>query len=401
MKVRIAILGYGKRGAIYAHYASRHPEQFEVVAVAEIDPVKREIAKKAHQCPVFENWQDMLASSLKADIIAVATQDKDHPEHAVACMEKGFDVLLEKPIATTEEGCKQILVASEQYARKVIVCHVLRYTPFYSKVKEIVDSGTLGDVLAVYTSENVGYYHQSHSFVRGPWGNKDESCPMILAKCCHDMDLLYWLVGKKCEKVASFGSLSYFKEENAPTNSARYCADCTADCIYRAQTLYKKYRWMAGYFSSDTDWRKVEKQLAHSQYDRCVFRCDNDVVDHQVCVFRFENGITATHTMDAFSRDIYRDIKIHGTKAELVGVMEKNFLEIRPFVGEVQRIPFDKTLTDGGHGGGDDGLMAEIYNAYNGMPTKHLTYLKDSMESHKMAFAAETARVTETTVDVR
>lgn len=401
MKVRIAILGYGKRGAIYANYASRHPEEFEVVAVAEIDPVKREIARAEHNCPVFEDCKEMLASPLQADIVAVATQDQDHPEHAVACMEKGFDVLLEKPIATTAEGCQEILSASKKYGRKVIVCHVLRYTPFYSKVKEIMDSGVLGDVTAVYTSENVGFYHQAHSFVRGPWGNKETSSPMILAKCCHDMDLLYWLIGKKCERVASFGSLSYFKEENAPENSTRYCADCTADCIYKAQDLYKKYRWMAGYFTTDTEWRKVKKQLAHSQYDRCVFRCGNDVVDHQACVFLFEGGITASHTMDAFSRDIYRDIKVHGTKAELVGVMEKNFLEIRPFEGKVRRIAIDKTLATGGHGGGDDGLMNELYKSYNGLPTKHLTYLEESIESHKMAFAAETARVSAQTVDLR
>lgn len=401
MQVKIAILGYGKRGAIYANYAKSHPEEFKVVAVAEIDAVKREIAKMEHGCPVFENWKDMLASNLQADIIAVATQDKDHPEHAVACMEKGFDILLEKPIATTEEGCREILSASEKYGRKVIVCHVLRYTPFYGKVKDIIDSGKLGEIMAVYTSENVGYYHQAHSFVRGPWGNKAESSPMILAKCCHDLDLLYWLIGKKCKKTASFGSLKYFKEENAPKNSTAYCADCKAECIYRAQDLYKKYRWMAGYFTCETDWKKVKKDLVGTQYDKCVFRSNNDVVDHQVCIFQFEDGITATHTMDAFSREIYRDIKVHGTKAELVGVMEKNLLEIRVFGGKTERIAVDGVDPSAGHGGGDDGLMFEIYKEYNGFPVKSLTYLKDSIESHKMAFAAEKARVTENTVDLK
>jgi len=214
------------------------------------------------------------------------------------------------------------------------------------------------------------------------------------------MDLLYWLIGEKCKKAASFGSLRYFKEENAPKESAHYCTDCTADCIYRSETLYKKYRWMAGYFSQETDWRKIKKQLAHSKYDRCVFRCDNDVVDHQVCIFRFENGITATHTMDAFSREIYRDIKIHGTKAELVGIMEKNLLEIRTFGGKTERVKIDHALASGGHGGGDEGIMNELYKDYNGLPTKHLTYLQDSIESHKMSFAAEKARATEETVDI-
>lgn len=400
MQVKIAILGYGKRGAIYANYAKNHPEEFEVVAVAEIDAVKREIAKAEHHCPVFEDWREMLSSNLQADIIAVATQDVDHPEHAIACMEKGFDILLEKPIATTEKACQEILSASEKYGRKVIVCHVLRYAPFYTKVKEIIGSGVLGDMMAVYTSENVGYYHQAHSFVRGPWGNKEESSPMILAKCCHDMDLLYWLIGKKCKKTASFGALRFFKEENAPKNSATYCSDCTANCIYKAQELYKKYRWMAGYFTPEREWRKVKKALAHSQYDKCVFRCNNNVVDHQVCIFQFENGITATHTMDAFSREIYRDIKIHGTKAELVGVMEKNFLEMRTFDGKVERIAIENVSANAGHGGGDDGIMNELYKEYNGLPTKNLTYLNESIESHKMAFAAEKARMIEQTVDL-
>ncbi len=400
MQVKIAILGYGKRGSIYATYAKNHPDKFKVVAVTETDAIKREIAKANHNCPVFEDLSEMLNSNLKADIIAVATQDVDHPEHAVACMEKGFDILLEKPIATTEEGCEKILSVSKKCGRKVIVCHVLRYTPFYTQVKEIIESGELGDILAVYTSENVGYYHQAHSFVRGPWGNKEKSSPMILAKCCHDMDLLSWLIGKKCQSVASFGDLTYFKEENSPENSANYCSDCNADCIYRAQYLYNKYRWMAGYFSQKSDWRSIKKELVHSQYDKCVFRCDNNVVDHQVCIFNFEGGITASHTMDAFSNKIYRDIKVHGTKAELFGIMEENILEIRPLGGKVKRVKIDKIKTAGGHGGGDDGLMYEIYNEYNGLPTKWITYIDHSIQSHKMAFAAENARIEKTVIDI-
>ena len=153
MQVKIAILGYGKRGAIYARYAQNNPDKFKVTAVAEIDPVKREIASNLHGCPVFEDWREMLNSNLQADIIAVATQDADHPEHAVACMERGFDILLEKPIATTEEGCEQILSVAKKHSRKVIVCHVLRYTPFYTRVKQIIDSGELGEVELLGTAD--------------------------------------------------------------------------------------------------------------------------------------------------------------------------------------------------------------------------------------------------------
>ena len=209
--VRLAILGFGQRGMIYAAYAKQHAEEFVVTAITDIDPQKREIAAREYGCPVFDSYEKMLSSGVDADIIAVATQDCDHPEHTVACMEKGYDVLLEKPIANTLEGCAKIESTAKKYGRKAIVCHVLRFTPFYSAVKDVIDAGELGDIVTVSTSENVGYYHQAHSFVRGPWRNSGSSSPMILAKCCHDMDLLRWLIGKKCEKAASFGNLTYFR----------------------------------------------------------------------------------------------------------------------------------------------------------------------------------------------
>lgn len=399
--VRLAILGFGQRGIIYASYAKQHAEEFVVTAITDTDPQKREIAAREYGCPVFDSYEKMLSFGVDADIIAVATQDGDHPEHAIACMKKGYDVLLEKPIANTLEGCSEIEKAAKKYGRKVIVCHVLRYTPFYGKIKEIIDSGRMGDIVTVSTSENVGYYHQAHSFVRGPWRNSGSSSPMILAKCCHDMDLLRWLIGEKCRKVASFGSLMYFCKENAPEGCAKFCSECPLkDCIYNAQKIYKEYRWMANYFCNEKGEEAMLKALKGSQYDRCVFHSDNDVVDHQVSIFKFDKGITASHTMTAFSRTIYRGIKVHATKAELVGIMEDNFLELRVLGGGTEVIPIDTADANGNHGGGDIGLMHELYLERNGMPVKNITYLDVSIDSHKMAFAAEEARVTEKTVDV-
>lgn len=281
--------------------------------------------------------------------------------------------MLEKPIANTLEGCSEIEKSAKKYGRKVIICHVLRYTPFYGKIKEIIDSGRMGDIVTVSTSENVGYYHQAHSFVRGPWRNSGSSSPMILAKCCHDMDLLRWLIGEKCRKVASFGSLRYFCKENAPEGCAEFCSECPLkDCIYNAQKIYKEYRWMANYFCNETGEEAMLKALKGSQYDRCVFHSDNDVVDHQVSIFKFDKGITASHTMTAFSRTIYRGIKVHATKAELVGIMEDNFLELRVLGGGTEVIPIDTADANGNHGGGDIGLMHELYLERNGMPVKIL-----------------------------
>ena len=395
MKVKnIAVFGYGQRGQIYANYALANPEEFKVVAVIEIDESRRRLAKSKHDCPIFSDYKDFLGANIEADIVAVATQDCDHREHAIACMEEGYDLLLEKPIANTLEDCMAIYEASVRLQRKVVVCHVLRYTPFYQKVKEIISTGMLGDIMTVNMSENVGFYHQAHSFVRGPWRNSKEACPMILAKCCHDLDILRWLVGENCEEISSFGGLSFFKEENAPKNSAERCSYCHVDsCLYRAKKLYADYKWMRGYFCCDIDNEQVANEaLAHSQYDRCVFKCDNDVVDHQVSIFRFNKNITAMHTMTAFSKEIYRDIKVHGTKAELYGIMEKNILELRVFGGETVYYDLDKIKICGNHGGGDNGLMHSLFLERNGVEVEGMTYLDVSIESHKMAFGAENSR---------
>ena len=398
----IVVFGYGQRGQIYANYALATPEEFRVVAIIEVNEERREVAKSKHDCPVFSDYKDFLSKNIKADVVAIATQDADHLEHAIACMEHGYDLLLEKPIANNLEDCIAIYEASVRLGRKVIVCHVLRYTPFYQKIKEIITSGALGDIMTVNMSENVGFYHQAHSFVRGPWRNTKDACPMILAKCCHDLDILRWLVGETCEEISSFGDLSFFRKENAPENSSEYCSDCRVDgCVYRAKKLYADYAWMRGYFCCDIENDQVANEaLAHSQYDRCVFRCDNDVVDHQVSIFRFNKNITAMHTMTAFSREIYRDIKIHGTKAELYGVMEKNILELRVFGGETINYDLNKIKISGNHGGGDNGLMHSLFLERNGISVEGITYLDVSIDSHKMAFGAEKSRKLNKTVQL-
>lgn len=395
-RLKMIILGYGQRGRIYGNYALAYPEEYEVSAVVDCDENKREMAKQKIGCPVFEDYCEMLEAGIEADFVAVATQDEQHEEHAIACMAKGYDLLLEKPISNSLSGCRRIYEAALKYERKVIVCHVLRYSPFYKRVKEILGSGEIGDIVTVNASENVGYYHQAHSFVRGPWRNKEQSSPMILAKCCHDMDILRWLIGKRCLSVASFGGLRVFKRENAPEGSADYCSDCHLDCIYKAQKLYtdKTKIDLTGYFCNDaSDDENILRDLKHTQYDRCVYKCDNDVVDHQVEIMQFEDDITVTHTMTAFSKDIYRDIKIHGTKAELVGVMEKNYIEVRPYGGENRVITWEDAISVGGHGGGDQGMMHDVYLAFNGETTDGVSFIDVSIDSHLMSFAAEESRV--------
>ena len=396
---KLVVLGLGRRGNIYASYAKKYPEQFALTAIIETDPDRIEQAKKDYPgVAIYDDYKAFLNTKAEADLVAVATQDDQHKEHAIAMMEAGYDLLLEKPIANNIDDCYRIYEASKKYGRKVMVCHVLRYTPFYSTVKRIIDSGKLGDVVTIHASENVGYYHQAHSFIRGPWRNSSESSPMILAKCCHDMDMIRYLMGEPCLSVNSYGDLYYFHSGNAPEGSTQYCSDCPlTDCEYKAQTLYTApgKTWCAKYFlKGELTEENILRDLKGTQYDRCVFRCDNDVVDHQVTIMRFENGKTACHTMTAFSREIYRDLKIHGTKAELVGVVETNFIEVRPFGGETERIDIDvSSATVGGHMGGDYFMMKNVYNALNGQPAEGVAYLEVSIESHLMSFGAEASRL--------
>ena len=397
-KLKMAIVGFGQRGGIYGEYSKANSEKIEVSAVVESAEDRRLRAKAMFpEAQVYSRLEEFVQLAPAADFVAVCTQDKQHKEHAVTLMKAGYDLLLEKPIANTKEDCIEIYEASKKYNKKVIVCHVLRYTPFYRKVKEIVESGKLGNIINVHAGENVGFYHFAHSFVRGPWRNSKESSPVILAKCCHDMDILRYLIGKKCLSVSSVGNLKYFKKENAPRVETKYCSDCPEkNCTYKAQTLYihPQYRWTANYFSlwSD-DEETVLRTLKKTQYDRCVYDCDNDVCDHQETLIRFEGGVAASLSLTAFSAKNYRDIKIHGTQAELYGNTEINEIMVSYFSGKEEKYPID--LPDevtGGHLGGDYYLMESLYKFFNGEEVKELSLLDVSLESHLMSFAAEESR---------
>ena len=396
---KLVVFGLGQRGNIYADFAKKYPEKFALAAIIENDEKRREYAKTTYPgTRLFKNYQDFLAEKIPADIVAVATQDEDHKEHSIAMMQAGYDLLLEKPISNNLEDCQEIYQASKKFDKKVIVCHVLRYTPFYSAVKRAIDSGKLGEVVTIHASESVGYYHQAHSFVRGPWRNKGQSSPMILAKCCHDMDILRYLMGEPCLSVSSYGGLFHFQRDHAPVESAEYCSDCPLkDCIYKAQTIYtsKDGDFFANYFTTKEHTpENVVHDLKGTQYDRCVYKSDNDVVDHQVTIMQFAKGKTACHTMTAFSKEIYRDLKVHGTKAELVGVVENNAFEIRYFGGETEWVELDISAANvGGHQGGDFCMMNSLYQTLNGQKAEGITYLDVSIDSHLMSFAAEESRL--------
>ena len=408
-KLKLAIVGFGNRGQLFGEYAAGD-ETAELVAIADVNENAREKAEKEfgvkkERC--YKSAEEFFAQGKIADAVFICTQDAEHRAHAITALKLDYDICLEKPIAATLEDCEEILREQKQTGKKAMICHVLRYSHFYMRLKEIIKRGELGDVVTISQTENVAYWHDAHSYVRGAWRNKEQSSPMILAKCCHDLDIIFWLLGKKCLKVSSFGDLYYFKEKNAPEGSAAYCVDCSAEtrknCPYDAfkiyNDIYKAYNPILGNATEFRTGRKeyIDNLLTEKPnlYGRCVFRCDNDVVDHQVVNMLFEDGITAQLTMTAFSKDCHRCIKIHGTLGEIEADMEENKIRVLPFRGEDYTIDLSKEFEDFSVHGGGDKLLYEDFLAYirGGAPTATRTTLEDSLISHRMSFAAEDSRL--------
>lgn len=401
-KVTFAILGMGDRGTVYASKILLHPEEAEVVAVADLRQERLDKVNPYLNLPqerLFHSAESLLSQPKMADILIIATQDQQHCRHAVAAMEAGYDLLLEKPIASRLEDVVKVAQTAKRLGRRVLVCHVLRYTVFYKEVRRLVKEGVIGTVQSVEASESVGFFHQAHSFVRGNWHNAEKTSPMILAKCCHDMDILQWVVDKKCLKLNSFGSLNYFTEANAPEGSAERCFDCTVEnCPYHAPTFYvgRIPGWPANIVTPNPTEETVLQALRDTDYGRCVFRMDNDVVDHQTVHMLMEDGITLTFQMNGFTNIQTRQIRIRGTEGELWGHTKNKELCYQRWNEAPVKIDLFALCDDfTGHGGGDAGIIRDIIRLYRGddFDTSSITYLEDSVDSHYMAFAAEKSRV--------
>lgn len=413
-KVTAVLLGAGQRGAgAYAPYAIEFPEELQFVAVAEPDEKRREEFKKVHKIQdkyCFESWEELMEQPKLADAILICTQDRMHYEPTIKALEKGYHVLLEKPMSYDAKECVSMGEYAKKYNRVFSICHVLRYTPFFRTIKKLLEDGRIGKLMSIQQIENVAYWHQAHSFVRGNWRNSKESSPMILAKSCHDMDIILWLVGADCSKISSFGSLGHFKKEEAPAGAPERCLDgCPAEkeCPYYAPKIYIDWidNWQADVIrkvvSIDTSKKELLKALKEGPYGRCVYHCDNDVVDHQVVNMEFENGVTAVFTMCAFTYEGGRSIKLMGTKGQIRCDMEKNIIEVRSFVtGKKEEINLD--VSAGGHGGGDLGIMRDFVELVrNEGKVEGVTSASVSVQSHIMSLAAERSRLENKIINVR
>ncbi|MCM1296219.1 MAG: Gfo/Idh/MocA family oxidoreductase, partial [Muribaculaceae bacterium] len=379
----VAILGCGNRGAdSYGEYMFAAKDKFKISVLCDLkEEVLEKYGKKfgVSKENLFNDENTFFAKK-RADAIVIATQDKDHVRHCLKAMELGYDILLEKPITDKIEECEQLLAAHTKYGSKILVCHVLRYAPAFVKVAALLNEGAIGRLVAIQALEQVSYWHQAHSYVRGNWRIAEETTPMILAKCCHDLDLLQYYAKSKCKSISSVGDLTYFNENNAPQNTASRCADCRLvdSCPYSAKRIYidewkaqgcPEY-WPFSVLASGH--KRVTEEILkdavkNGPYGRCVFRCDNDVVDHQITQMTFENGVKATLTMTAFTKNGGRIMSFFGTLGEIVLNEELGTIEIKPFGAETVTVNI-KDMKEAGHahGGGDKILVSSFYDTLCG-----------------------------------
>ncbi len=412
-KITVAIAGLGSRGLeTYARCLEKHPDRVELVAVADIRPDRVAVAAERYHIPAemcFDSVESLLKAPKLADVLFICTPDDVHYQPAIDALNLGYHLLLEKPAARSVAECRHIAELAENKHLHVIVCHVLRYTVFYQTIKKLLDEGKVGRIMNVEAIERVAYWHQAHSFVRGNWHVAADTTPMILAKCCHDMDMLLWLTGKKCERVTSFGHLSHFTAENLPKGAPERCSDAcpiAESCVYNAERFYlERFRksgdsWPVNVVAPEPTEEKIRAALASGvneagcDYGRCVYRMNNDVVDHQVVSLQLADDVTVAFTMTAFTATGGRVMRICGTAGEIFADMERNIIRVMEFGKAPVEIDVRKLTDDfSGHGGGDGRMITDLLDLLDGKPmSPALTTISRSVESHYVALAAEESR---------
>jgi predicted dehydrogenase len=404
--VEAVLLGAGNRGRFtYGAYAKAHPDRLRIVALAEPDAQRRRIVADElglAAARVFDDWKALLDGPSLAPVAIVATGDDLHVAPALAALERGHHVLLEKPIAPTPGECLRVVEAAERYGRILQISHVLRYTPFYQHVREILASGVLGELVHVDMREHVAFWHMTHSYVRGKFCSSRSAAPFVLAKTCHDLDLLAWFADRPALRVASFGGLLHFRAQDAPSGAPLRCLDgCPVqqDCPHDAVRFYLDpderiaALWPWSDLSPDPSREARRRALEEGPWGRCVYRCDNDVADHQVLSLEFEGGLTASFAVHGLASEERRTIRVSGTRGELRGVLHEGLIETSRhgrFGWERHALPEASPF---GHFGGDPGLLDHFTDAVaRGDAGAIRASGRSALESHWMGFAAEESR---------
>jgi predicted dehydrogenase len=454
--INAVLIGAGQRGMdAYGSYALEHPEELNIIAVAEPDSSRRATFSTQHNIPTefqFDSWKPLLKKPRLGETAIICTQDQLHTKPTLASLHSGYHVLLEKPMAPTMDECKLLVKTAGETHSQLHICHVLRYTEHFQKLKEIIKSGILGEIVNISHRENVSWWHMAHSFVRGNWRNSIQSVPMILTKCCHDLDILIWLLEDKVRSLSSVGKLHHFRSENAPLGAARRCLDdcpIASECRYFAPFIYidhtpllyslvnaesiltryavrtylknphlirflsrfildlkylGEYRgWPNSAVTLDPTPENLLKALKDGPYGRCVYYCDNNVVDHQVVSMDFERGTSVTLTMHGHSHIEGRTTRIEGTSATLTSAFSlgSSWIEVNEHLSDQVKRYNTTTSARSGHGGGDHRLVAGFLKAIReGSSDTALTSAHTSLESHLMAFAAEEARLENKTINM-
>lgn len=399
--LEVVLIGVGKRGYhVYGDYADRFPQKLRYVAVAEPDEKRRTaFADRFDISPdkCFSSWEELIGKPQVAEAAFIVTMDKLHYQPTVEMLRQGYHVIVEKPMAVDPVECVAMVEASKKYDRLLSIGHVLRFTPFYQEIHNILQSGQLGDIVNINQTECVGFWHFAQSFVRSNWARASESAPSILAKCCHDLDIIRWLMGSPAVSVASFGNLFEFRKDRAPGDVPERCTDgCPFEttCPYSAYKLYLEpgRGWLKhGFQNLFNDRTDLKEKLKQSPYSRCVYLGRNDVCDQQVVAMEFESGATATLTMQAHTREDTRTLRISGTRGELHGHLVKNDILMRDFVTD-KLTHITPELIESGHMGGDIILIDKFIEAIQNPSENHISSAQESLESHLLAFAAEKSR---------
>ena len=397
--VSIVAIGAGNRTNKYLEYVRRNPDKARLIGVVELNDLRRqkvadEFDLDASCC--YTDYRDFFRSPLKADAVMICTPENKHFEPAMLAIEAGYHVLLEKPIAQTLEECMAIGEAARRKNVIVSVCHVLRYHPYFIKLKELACSGELGNIISINHCTSVGVDRATHSFVRGLWSREADTNPMLISKCCHDIDFLLWLTKTRCRKITSFGSLRWFRSKNAPEGSAERCVDCKveAQCPFSAVDLYRVRRdWISNFDipQGKTIDQVIEDELREGKYGRCIYHCDNDVVDHQIVSMEMDSEVTINFSMDLFTLKDHRKTHICLTEGEIDG--NETLLRVRRFRGGAETVyDFSNLSHQPFHAGADLDIVADFIDAIHSEEKYLRTSIDLSVESHRICFEAERSR---------
>jgi hypothetical protein len=404
--VTVITIGAGARGNIYGDFAAEYPQKMDIIGVAEPVPIRNERYAKLHSIEEknrFKTWEDVFKQPKFADAVIISTPDVLHYGPCMAALKAGYHVLLEKPISPSEKECRDILHLAKKTGRIVAVCHVLRYAPYFMRLRELIQTGAIGEIISIQHMEPIQYEHMAHSYVRGNWHNSITSTPIILAKSCHDLDIIKWMIGKRSKKIQAFGNLKWFKKENAPAGSTDRCTEGCAierSCPYSAIRIYFDERQRQYAFDLPDDKAKhgeaIMNYLKTGNYGRCVYRMDNDQCDHYITNILFEDGITASFSMEAFTPKGDRRTKVMGSMGFIEGDMEQytiyNFKTKQSKTVDAKTVEVENYKNEG-HGGGDWRLVDDWIQAVSQQNPALLTSTIDaSIESHVMGFMAEKSR---------